>query len=353
MTDTPNTPDNPATTPGSTSENPRAWTEAAELPAPKAQISDKDSASWERDLVARVAFAAVSEQRRARRWGIFFKLLGFAYLATLLVIYLPLEEDGFGSIGRSHTALVDVNGLIADDEAANADSIVGALRAAFEDQHSIGIIMRINSPGGSPVQAGYVNDEIKRLRVAHPDKKVYAVVSDICASGGYYIAVAADEIYADKASLVGSIGVLMDGFGFVGTMDKLGVERRLLTAGEHKGFLDPFSPLKEVDREHMRTILESTHKQFIEVVKGGRGERLKVSPNLFSGYIWTGQQAVEMGLVDGLGSASFVAREIIGEEHIVNYTHEPTPLERFAERIGASMGKSVISALGLTPGKIQ
>lgn len=352
MTEQSTPPENVPSAPQADNATKRAWTDA-----PETKAADKTAGaageSWERDLVARVAFAAVSEQRRARRWGIFFKMLGFAYIAALFMLYFPMQDDGLGGIGRKHTALVDVNGVIADNEAANADDIVGDLRAAFEDEHSVGIILRINSPGGSPVQAGYVNDEIKRLRGEFPDKKLYAVVSDICASGGYYMAAAADEIYADKASLVGSIGVLMDGFGFTGTMDKLGVERRLMTAGTNKGFLDPFSPMKESDREHMRKILDSTHQQFINVVKSGRGDRLKETPETFSGLIWTGEQALELGLIDGLGSAGYVAREIIGEERIVNYTHEPTPLERFAERIGASMGKSVTSALGLAPGKLQ
>ena len=334
------------------SPNTNAWTEAPEQAAPAAQAaaaqdtSGKGDQTWERDLIAKVAFAAISEQRRARRWGIFFKLLVLAYIGAIFLVSLPSEDEGLG-VGGTHTAVVEINGVIADGEEANADDIVTGLRKAYKDHNARGIILRINSPGGSPVQSGYVNDEIRRLRAEYPDKPIYAVISDICASGGYYIAAAAQQIYADKASLVGSIGVLMNGFGFTGTMEKLGVERRLLTAGAHKGFLDPFSPLKEADAAHMRSILEETHAQFIKVVREGRGEKLKETPELFSGFVWTGEKALELGLVDGLGSAGFVAREIIGEERIVNYTRKPNPFERFAERIGASFGAAVVKAMGL------
>lgn len=328
-----------------------AWTDAPERPAAVAETADAQRGatpageSWERDLIAKVAFAAVSEQRRARRWGIFFKFIVLGYVGAIFLMSLPSGNDGL-SVSSAHTAIVEINGVIADGEEANADDIVAGLRRAFKDQNALAIILRINSPGGSPVQAGYVNDEIRRLRAEYPDKPIYAVISDICASGGYYIAAAAQQIYADKASLVGSIGVLMNGFGFTGALEKLGVERRLLTAGEHKGFLDPFSPLKETDATHMRSILEETHAQFIKVVRDGRGEKLKETPEMYSGFVWTGEKALELGLVDGLGSAGFVAREIIGEEHIVNYTRKPNPLERFAERIGASFGTGLITALG-------
>lgn len=330
-----------------------AWTDAPERTEPAAETTAEPAATpakasdtWERDLIAKVAFAAVSEQRRARRWGIFFKLLVLGYIGAIFLVSLQTGDDGLG-VGSVHTAIVEINGVIADGEEANADDIVAGLRKAFKDQNAVAIILRINSPGGSPVQAGYVNDEIRRLRAEFPDKPIYAVISDICASGGYYIAAAAQQIYADKASLVGSIGVLMNGFGFTGTMEKLGVERRLLTAGEHKGFLDPFSPLKEADAGHMRSILEETHAQFIKVVREGRGEKLKETPEMFSGYVWTGEKALELGLVDGLGSAGFVAREIIGEEHVINYTRKPNPFERFAERIGASFGSAMVKGIGL------
>lgn len=337
--------------PGETRPPSASWTEGEPV-----QVAPKDAAppagkppkdpNWERDLIGRLTFATLAEQRRARRWGIFFKSLTFLYLFGLIYLFFP-QDDSSIAVGKKHTALIDIDGVIASDSAANADSIITGLRGAFRDSNTAGIILRINSPGGSPVQAGYVNDEIKRLRAEHPKIPLYAVVSDICASGGYYIAVAADEIYADKASLVGSIGVLMDSFGFVGTLEKLGVERRLLTAGENKGFLDPFSPLKSADVDHVRTLLASTHQQFIDVVKEGRGDRLKDNPTLFTGLIWTGQQAKELGLIDGLGSSSYVARDIIKAEKIVNYTRKPHPLERFADQIGIGAASTMGKLLGL------
>lgn len=346
MSDENKTPSDATATPA-TGKDP--WTENESVaPTTSASsstpISTDAAPEWERNLISRVAFAAISEQRRARRWGIFFKSLGFAYVSIVLFMYMPTESGPLGG-GKRHTALIDIEGVIASDESANADSIVSGLRSAFKDENTAGVILRINSPGGSPVQAGYVNDEIYRLKEKHPNVPVYAVISDICASGGYYIAVAADKIYADKGSLVGSIGVLMNGFGFTGTMDLLGVERRLITAGEHKGFLDPFSPLKESDATHMRTVLATAHKQFIDVVKKGRGDRLKDDPDMFSGLIWTGEQGLERGLVDELGSASYVARDVIGEERIVNYTRKPNPFEKFAGTIGATFAKSLISAM--------
>lgn len=307
---------------------------------------------WERDVLNRLAFATLNEQRRSRRWSIFFKALMFVYLFALLALLIPGEGDGHISVGR-HTALVDVKGIIADGADASADNIINGLRDAFDDSETVGVILRINSPGGSPVQAGYVYDEIKRLRQLHPKVPVYAVVSDMCASGGYYIAAAADKIYANRASVVGSIGVLMNGFGFVGTMDKLGVERRLFTAGDHKGFLDPFSPEKPDDVAHIKKLLADIHQQFIGAVKAGRGDRLKDDPKLFSGLVWTGDQAVELGLVDGLGSTSYVAREVIGAEDIVDYTPRPRYFERLAARIGSSMAGRFGSMLGMGQGQIQ
>ena len=226
----------------------------------------------------------------------------------------------------------------------NADSVVTGLRKAFKSKQTIGVILRINSPGGSPVQSGYIADEINRLRGLHPDIPVYAVLSDICASGGYYIAANADEIYADKATLVGSIGVVMNGFGFVEAMQDLGVERRLLTAGENKGFLDPFSPLKKDETDHVRTLLSTMHNQFINVVKQGRGDRLKDDPKLFSGLLWTGEQGIELGLVDGLGSSSYVARELLGVDHVVDYTHKEPYFDQLFGRFGASVGNTLVSA---------
>ncbi len=309
-----------------------------------------DKEGWEREVLERLAFASLREQRRARRWGIFFKLLLILYLVAIFLVYMPGEWGGDGLPSGRHTALVEIRGVIADNEEANADTIVSGLRDAFENKHAAAVILRINSPGGSPVQAGYVNNEIARLRKQYPDKRLYAVVTDICASGGYYIAAAADEIYADKASMVGSIGVLMNGFGFVDTMKKLGVERRLITAGEHKGLLDPFSPLKDDERQHIQRMLDDIHQQFIAVVKKGRGNRLKDDPALFSGLIWTGEQALALGLVDGLGSSSYVAREIVGAEKIVDYTRRRPYFERLAERLGTGVAQALQS---LFAGRVQ
>lgn len=300
--------------------------------------------SWERETLNKVLFASLNEQRRTRRWGIFFKVLFFVYLFSLLLLYLPDDLSGGSMSLDKHTALIELNGVIADDSNASADHIITGLRAAFKDKNTAGIILRINSPGGSPVQAGYINDEIVRLRAKYPKVPLYAVITDVCASGGYYVAAAADKIYADKASIVGSIGVLMDGFGFVGTMEKLGVERRLLAAGDHKGFLDPFSPVKQDDVAHVEGMLKDIHRQFIATVKKGRGTRLKESDTLYSGLVWTGEQGVEMGLVDALGSSSYVARDVIGAEDIVDFTPRANYLDRFAERIGLALGKTVLSS---------
>jgi len=291
---------------------------------------------WERGALERVLFASIKEQRRGRRWGIFFKALTFFYLFTLLYLYLPASWKADSIKGGQHTALIEIRGVIADDAQASADNIIDSLRDAYKDDTTSGIILRINSPGGSPVQAGQINDEIVRLRKLHPGIPVYAVVTDICASGGYYIAAAADKIFADKASMVGSIGVLMNGFGFVGAMEKLGVERRLLTAGKHKGIMDPFSPLKEADRVLIDGMLTDIHQQFIDTVKRGRGDRLTVDDETFSGLIWTGEQALERGLVDGLHSADYVARVLIKQEHIVDFTRRRPYLERLTERLGSS-----------------
>lgn len=298
----------------------------------------KNKEEWQADVISKLAFAAVDEQRRTRRWNIFFKSLFFIYFLVVLIAAFSSSE-GKTSMGKSveHTALVEVQGVIADGAEASADNIIKGLRSAFEEKKAKAIILRINSPGGSPVQAGYVYDEIKRLRKIYKDKKVYAVVSDMCASGGYYIAVAADEIYADKASIVGSIGVVMNGFGFTKAMEKLGVERRLYTAGTSKGFLDPFSEIKSSDKKHIQTLLGTIHKQFIDTVKEGRGKRLVDDEKLFTGLVWTGEESVALGLTDGLGNSSFVAREIIEAETIIDYTPRPNYLDRFADRLGVAM----------------
>ncbi len=321
-----------------------AQTPAAASPAARAASGKDGDGAWARDALERLAFSALGEQRRARRWNIFFKLLFFSYLVLILALYWPGNFRDEGAKG-AHTALIEIRGVIADGQDASADNIISGLRRAFDNKDAEAIILRINSPGGSPVQAGYVNDEIARLRGLHPDKRLYAVVTDICASGGYYIAAGADEIYADKASIVGSIGVIIDGFGFVETLEKLGVERRLLTAGESKGFLDPFSPLKEDEVRHVRSMLNDVHQQFIKVVREGRGDRLKDDDaTLFTGLVWSGEESLKLGLIDGLGSSSYVAREIIGAERIVDYTYRRPVFERFAERFGAVAANAVINA---------
>ncbi len=302
--------------------------------------------TWERDLLSRLAFSALNEQRRARRWNIGFKFAFFGYLLLLLFLYLPGDWLKSGGDGK-HTALVELKGVIAADSNASADRIISGLRAAFADEDTQGVILRINSPGGSPVQAGYINDEIVRLRGLYPDIPLYAVIMDVSASGGYYVAVAADKIYADKASIVGSIGVVMNGFGFVGAMEKVGVERRLFTAGNSKGLLDPFSPLKASETTHIQKMLDSIHRQFIATVRKGRGARLKDAPELYSGLIWTGEQGLALGLVDAMGSSSYVAREVIGAKKIVDFTPQRSFLESITNRIGAQLVESISQQLGL------
>lgn len=313
---------------------------------------DLSGENWEKDILNRLAFATLNEQRRARRWNVFFKALAFIYIGVLL-FYIPSDLGQKSISGGKHTAIIEINGTIAADTPASADNIVGGLRAAFKNNNTAAVILRINSPGGSPVQAGYVNDEIKRLRKKYPDIPLYAVIVDMCASGGYYIAAAADKIFADKASIVGSIGVLMNGFGFVDAMKKLGVERRLITAGKHKGVLDPFSPIKKDELKHVQSLLDSVHRQFINVVKEGRGDRLKESPELFSGLFWNGEEGVKLGLVDGLGNSSYVAREVVGVENLVDFTVRQSYFERFAERFGAGFAKALAMTMGLSDSQLQ
>lgn len=337
-------------------ENKPQATSHPEPSAPQAQDSpDREAAGKgsksgkpppfdERELVHRLAFAALNEQRRSRRWGVFFKLAGLTYLVwvtTLLWLGGGLELEAIGKT-KPHTALVDVKGLIAPGEPASADNVVAALREAFDAENAKGIVLRINSPGGSPVQSRVINQEIRRLREKHPDTPLYAVVTDVGASGAYYIAVAADKIFVDRASIVGSIGVRMDGFGFVDAMHKLGVERRLLTAGEHKGLLDPFSPVSEFEQEHVKAMLDDIHGQFIAAVKEGRGDRLADDSELFSGLIWTGEEAVALGLADDFASPGEVARDVIEAEDIVDYTHKRPLAERLADRIGSAIGQGVV-----------
>ncbi len=306
-------------------------------------MSDPNN-NWERGVLEKLAMSAIQEQRRARHWSIFFKVLTFAYLFVLLFLALGWMDKTEAPLGGKHTALVDMYGVIAPESQASADNVIASLQDAFKDKHTQGVILRINSPGGSPVQAGYINDEIRRLRAKHPNIPLYAVVEDMCASGGYYVAVAADKIFVNKASMVGSIGVLMDGFGFTGAMEKLGVERRLLTAGENKGFMDPFSPVNPRHQELVKQMLDEIHLQFIDVVKQGRGKRLKETSDTFSGLFWTGQKSIEMGLADEMGSVESVARDIIKVEDIVDFTTREGVAERLAKRFGAG----VADALGFS-----
>ena len=301
---------------------------------------------WERDTLEKLVFATIKEKRSARRWSIFFKLsfLLLAFLCLWAYFDFNFSDSDADSLGR-HTALIEINGEIDTEGSGAADTVLPALNKAFADTGSAAVILRINSPGGSPVQAGIIVDEILRLRKGYPQKPLYVVVDEICASGGYYIAAAADEIYVNKASIVGSVGVLMDGFGFTGTMDKLGVERRLLTAGENKGFLDPFSPQSAKHKAHAQEMLDEIHNQFIAVVRAGRGKRLKETPETFSGLYWTGVRAVEMGLADGYGTVDTVARDIVKAEDIIDYTtHEGLP-ERVLKKFGASVGTGVVKAV--------
>ncbi|KAA6185884.1 S49 family peptidase [Thiohalocapsa marina] len=310
------------------------------MPAP-------DDPQWERALINKMAAEFLRDQRRSRRWGIVFRIGILLYLLLLVGAYYA---DGFGDSLKAveeHTALIDIDGIIAPDSDASADRVVTALRKAFEADHAKGIILRINSPGGSPVQSGYINDEIRRLRGEYPDKPVYAVASDICASGAYYVAVATDAIYVDKATLIGSIGVRLDSFGFQRAIDELGIQRRLLTAGEHKGILDPFLPLSDWDTAYVQGLLDKLHGQFIQAVKDGRGERLTGGDEVFSGLFWTGEESVALGLSDGLGSSSYVAREVIGVEDIVEYSAKQDLIERLSDRLGASFASTLARVTGL------
>jgi protease-4 len=319
----------------------------AAMPAPSAAAAPGTPApqlARIESTLERLAGALVVHQRSERRWRNFFRACWFG-LALAVAWVLFAYKTGPMPSSSPHTALVEVRGEIAPDTEAGAEALLGALKQAFEDPGAVAVVLRINSPGGSPVQSGIVNDEIRRLKAKH-NKKVYAVVDEVCASGAYYIAVAADAIYADKASLVGSIGVLMDGFGFTGAMEKLGIERRLITAGDNKALLDPFSPLADKQRAYVKQMIEQIHRQFIDVVKAGRGERLKKdAPEIFSGLVWNGEEAVRLGLVDGLGNLDHVAREVVKAEEIVDYTPRDNVAERLAKRFGAAIGQGVVRAL--------
>ena len=347
----PNNPDNnnpeQPVTPGAD-----LWSKAAAPAAPAASPASAASAAggaasgaagWERDVLERLVFASLSEQRAARRWRLHNRLLWTA--VVLLVMWVVFFKDTTAKTSTSpHTAVVEIKGEIASGADASAEFVVAAMRSAFEDTGSRAVVLLINSPGGSPVQAGIINDEMTRLKAKY-NKPLYAVVEESCASAAYYIASAADEIFVDKASIVGSIGVLMDGFGFTGVMEKVGVERRLLTAGENKGFLDPFSPMSEQQKEYDHTMLEQIHQQFIGVVKKGRGTKLKETPEMFSGLFWTGQQAVDMGLADKLGSLDYVAREVVKAEEVIDYTRRDNMAERLAKKFGAAVGAGSVQAV--------
>lgn len=302
--------------------------------------------AWERAILEKVLLASVEEQRRARRWGILFKSLFAIYLGAVTWMTLKPFSGHAKLDGGGHTAVIDVAGVIAPGQPASADNIMDGLRDAMEDKNTKGIILRVNSPGGSPVQSAYVYDEIRRLKKLHPAIPVYAVVADMCASGCYYIASAADKIYVNSASVVGSIGVIMGSFGFVDTMKKIGVERRIMTAGEHKALMDPFAPVDPVAKVHMQGVLGTVHKQFIDAVKQGRGDRLKETPDMFSGLIWTGADGIKLGLADELGDVRRVAEEVIGAKKLVDFNAEENMLDRFTRGLGASLGHVMMDAGG-------
>ncbi len=306
-----------------------------------------DQPGWERSALEKLAFAALDEQRATRRWRTFVRLAWLAFF--IFVAWAVMSRNGpSADVSSPHTAVVQIKGEIASGAEASAEFVVAAARSAFEDKGAQAVVLLINSPGGSPVQAGIINDEIRRLKELHK-KPVYAVVEESCASAAYYIAVSADRIFVDKASIVGSIGVLMDGFGFTGLMDKLGVERRLMTAGANKGFLDPFSPQTETQRAFAQTMLDEIHKQFIDAVKSGRGKRLKETPETFSGLFWSGQQAISLGLADELGNLDYVAREVVKAEEIVDYTLRENVAERLVKRFGAAIGEGSVRAAKAVP----
>ena len=333
----------PAGFEGNQPQPPDLWARTATENEAKKAIAA--SPGWEREVLEKLVLGTLAEQRAARRWRNFWR---FGWLALIALIIWAAWQRDLSNTSKStpHPAVVDVKGEIAAGAEASAEFVVAAMKSAFEDPGSQAVVLLINSPGGSPVQAGIINDEIVRLRAKH-NKPIYAVVEETCASAAYYIAAAADDIYVDKASIVGSIGVLMDGFGFTGAMEKLGVERRLLTAGENKGFLDPFSPQTETQRAYAQTMLNQIHQQFIAVVKAGRGDRLKTTADTFSGLFWTGQQAVEMGLADQMGSLDYVAREVVKAEDIIDYTRRDNVAERLVKRFGAAVGLGAVKSLSV------
>ena len=311
-------------------------------------MENQPHSNWERELIEKVALAAINEQTKSRRWGIAFKGILLVYLFAVfgVAIYPSINDThSHGATYKEHTAIIDLRGMIAEDKETNADTIIEGLKDAAENKQTKGIILHANSPGGSPVQSAYIYDEIRNIKKEHPHLPIYTVVSDICASGCYYIASATDKIFVSPASLVGSIGVLMDGFGFVETLQKLGIERRLVTAGSHKAMLDPFTPRKEDETSYMQNLLNQVHLQFITAVRNGRGDRLKETPDLFSGLVWTGEEGVKIGLVDELRTQHDVAKNIIGCENEVNFTPQAHLLDKLAERLGASFGHTISNLL--------
>ena len=309
-------------------------------------MDQNQESKWEHNVIEKIALASIQEQSRARKWGIIFKSLFFIYVFSLLGMNVyPKIKDSLGGDGKYHTAVVDISGVIAEDKEANAADIIESLRDAVKDDQTKGIILHANSPGGSPVQSNYVYEEIRNIKKEHPSLPIYAVVSDICASGCYYIASASDKIFVNPSSLIGSIGVIMDGFGFVDVMQKLGVERRLLTAGAHKAMLDPFSPPKADETEFMQSLINQVHQQFISAVKTGRGDRLKETPDMFSGLVWTGEESIKIGISDAYGNDDFVAKNIIGAEKQVNFSQQKSFLDKMSGKLGASFGQALGSLL--------
>jgi len=328
-------------------QDPQDHASASAYQEPTKAPSTADS-GWERQTLERLAFAHLNEQKTARRWKVGLRV---AWLLLLTVVFWQVftYKASISNPTLPHTAMVSIVGEIGSETEASAENVMSSMRLALEDSGSQALVLLINSPGGSPVQAGLINDEIVRLRALH-NKPIYAVVEESCASAAYYIAAAADQIYVDKASIVGSIGVLMDGFGFTELMNKLGVERRLMTAGANKGFLDPFSPQTEPQRKHAQAMLNQIHTQFIEVVKKGRGDRLKETPEMFSGLFWSGQQAVDLGLADSLGSLDGVAREVVKAPDVIDYTQRENVAERLVKRFGAAVGEGSVRALRSSTG---
>ena len=310
------------------------------------QDNSKKTDGWEREVLEKVALAAITEQTRARRWGVFFKSLTFLYLAILMGVALyPSMKKEIGVDGKDHTAVVDIVGVIAEDKEVNAENVIKSLRAAVKDKNTKGIILHSNSPGGSPVQSAYIYDEIRSIKKLNPKLPIYAVVGDMCASGCYYIASATDKIFVSPASLVGSIGVIMDGFGFVDTMKMVGVEHRLITSGAHKAMLSPFAPSKADETAYMQGLLNQVHQQFIAAVKQGRGARLKETPDTFSGLVWTGEEGVKLGIADAFGNDSSVAKDQIGADRLVDFTESEKFIDKIVGKMGASFGHALSSVL--------